>query len=79
MTLSSRAKTALLLLLLIGLARNAEPKAQPSGDDYRLSVGVDLAALQATVHDWPGGYVSDLREREFRSLHREAFSCWDGY
>jgi Ca-activated chloride channel family protein len=56
---------ALPLLLLFGLVHSAEPQAPPSGDDYRLSVSVDLVALQATVHDRAGGYVSDLREQDF--------------
>ncbi len=59
------ATTALLLLLLTGLMRNAEPQAPPSADDYRLSVSVDLVALQAIVHDRAGGYVSDLHEQDF--------------
>jgi Ca-activated chloride channel family protein len=62
-TLSS-ATTALLLLLMSGLVRNAEPQAPP-GDDYRVSVRVDLVALQATVHDRARGYVSDLHEQDF--------------
>jgi Ca-activated chloride channel family protein len=53
------------MLFLTGLVRNAEPQAQPSGDDYRLSVSVDLVELQATVHDRHGGHVADLREQDF--------------
>ena len=64
MTLSS-ATTALLLLLMSGLVRNAEPQAPLSGDDYRVSVSVDLVALQATVHDQTGGYVSNLHKQDF--------------
>ncbi len=65
MTLSSKSGIALLLLGLTSLVRNAEPQTQPSGDDYRLTVSVDLVALEATVHDRNGGYVSDLREQDF--------------
>ena len=65
MALSSRAVTALWLLLPIGLVRHAEPQEPPSVDDYKLSVSVDLVALQATVHDRAGGYVSGLREQDF--------------
>jgi VWFA-related protein len=53
------------MLFLTGLVRNGEPQTPPSGEDYRLSVSVDLVALQATVHDRNGGYVSDLREQDF--------------
>ena len=62
---SSRGKTILLVVLLAGLVRNAEPQEPPSGDDYRLSVSVNLVAVQATVHDRAAGYVSDLREQDF--------------
>jgi Ca-activated chloride channel family protein len=55
---------SLPLLLLFGLVHSAEPQT-PSGDEYRLSVSVDLVALQATVHDRAGGYVSDLHEQDF--------------
>ena len=65
MALSFGAKNVLPLLLLAGLVRNAEPQAEQTGGDYRLSVSVDLVALQATVHDRAGGYVSNLREQNF--------------
>jgi Ca-activated chloride channel homolog len=54
----------LLLFLLIALTVHAAPQA-PSADDFKLSVSVDLVALQATVHDRKGGYVSDLRQQDF--------------
>jgi Ca-activated chloride channel family protein len=63
--LSFRAKVALSLLLLTGFVRRAEPQAPASGEDYRLSVSVDLVALQASVHDKAGSYVSDLHEQDF--------------
>jgi VWFA-related protein len=64
-TQSAKSGFILLLLLLTGLVLNGEPQTQASGDDYRLSVSVNLVALQATVHDRNGGYVSDLREQDF--------------
>jgi Ca-activated chloride channel family protein len=62
---SSRAKIALFWLVLVGFARKAEPQEQPLAADFKLSVNVNLIALQATVHDRNGGYVSDLREQDF--------------
>lgn len=53
------------LLLLCGLVRNAEPQSPPSSGDFKLSVSVDLVALQATVQTQKGSYVSDLREQDF--------------
>ena len=53
------------LLLFCGLARNAEPQAPQPPDDFKLSVSVDLVALQATVQTQKGRYVSDLREQDF--------------
>ena len=66
MTYSSKFRYVLVLLSLTALVRIGEPQTQASGDDYRLSVSVDLVALQATVHDRNGGYVSDLREQNFQ-------------
>jgi Ca-activated chloride channel family protein len=60
-----RALRALPLLLLCGLECNAEPQALLSDDDFKLSVSVDLVALQATVQNSKGAYVSDLREQDF--------------
>ena len=57
--------SALLLLILFGLVHNAEPQSESPVDDFRLSVNVDLVALQAIVIDRKGGYVSDLREQDF--------------
>jgi Ca-activated chloride channel family protein len=53
------------LLLACGLVRNAEPQPTPSPADFKLSVSVDLVALQATVQTQKGSYVSDLREQDF--------------
>jgi len=64
MALSFRAKAALSGLVLIGFVRNAEPQVPPA-EDFKLSVSVDLVALQATVHDRAGAYVSGLREQDF--------------
>jgi len=53
------------LLFLAGLVPRAEPQQQAAGDDFKLSVSVDLVALQATVHDRNNSYVSGLREQDF--------------
>lgn len=55
----------LVLLLLFGLVRNAEPLAPQLPDDFKLSVRVDLVALQATVQSSKGAHVPDLREQDF--------------
>lgn len=60
---------ALPLLLVMGLAVDAEPQTAPStiGDQgpYRISVSVDLVVLHPTVRDRKGRFVSDLREQDF--------------
>ena len=60
-----RPVSALSLLFLFVLVHNAEPQSQPSADDFRLSVSVDLVALQATVVDQKGSYVSNLQQQDF--------------
>jgi Ca-activated chloride channel family protein len=50
------------VLLLIPLARNAEPQVPAA---YRISVDVNLVVLNATVRDRQGRLVSDLREQDF--------------
>src|SRR5579883_3296183 len=53
---------AVPLLLLVGFAAQPSPQApQP----YRIAVNVDLVALNATVQDRHGRFVSDLREQDF--------------
>ena len=61
---------ALPLLLLIGLARVAQPQSPPSIEaqgppPYQISVNVDLVVLNATVRDGKGRFASDLREEDF--------------
>jgi VWFA-related protein len=51
-----------LLLFIAGVASGASPQTpQP----FRISVDVDLVALQATVHDRKGRFAGDLREQDF--------------
>jgi Ca-activated chloride channel family protein len=60
----------LAMLLLIGIAGDAEPLVSPAreGHDpgpYRISVNVGLVVLHPTVRDRKGRAISDLREQNF--------------
>jgi len=55
---------------ILAFGGSARPQASPASNGpetspYRISVDVYLVALQATVHDRQGRYVSDLSERDF--------------
>jgi Ca-activated chloride channel family protein len=45
--------------------QTSPPSEGPDTSPYRISVDVHLVALQATVHDRQGRFVSDLSERDF--------------
>jgi len=53
--------TVVPLVLLVGLAAGQSKDPEP----YKISVDVDLVVLNPTVLDRKGGFVSDLRERDF--------------
>ena len=58
-----------LLPLIAMFAGLASAQSTPPPDDaqpYRISVNLDLVALQATVSDKKGGFASDLREQDFQ-------------
>jgi Ca-activated chloride channel family protein len=50
------------LLILIFLARRAEPQAR---EPFHISVSVDLVVLHPVVHDTRGRFATDLTERDF--------------
>lgn len=60
-----------LLPLLLPLASGADAQSAPKAEDqpqqpYRISLNLNLVALQATVRDRKGGFASDLREEDFQ-------------
>jgi Ca-activated chloride channel family protein len=60
----------LAMLLLIGIAGDAEPQVSPASEGhdpgpYRISVNVGLVVLHPTVRDRKGRAISDLREQNF--------------
>jgi VWFA-related protein len=55
-------KTAVAILLLVGLAGGAKAQAPES---FRISVNVNLVVLNATVRDRKGAFAPDLRRHDF--------------
>src|SRR5687768_9250512 len=53
----------LAVLLLLGFTGNTQTQVSP--ESFQISVNVDLVVLHPTVRDRKGGFVSDLRERDF--------------
>src|SRR5580704_18046760 len=58
--------TACFAVLFQTVSVAARPQSQaPEGEDFRISVNLNLIVLPVTVRDKKGGFASDLREQNF--------------